>query len=68
MELTEIARELFECLAKRIYSPETEAEFGLTDRERAAIEAYLDHDEVPGVCVCGLEQGYCPEHYDPTRD
>ena len=42
MELTEIARELFECLTKRIYTPELDAELGLTDRERLAIEAFLD--------------------------
>lgn len=53
MELNEIARELFECLTKRVYTPELDAERGLTDRERAAIEAFLDlegdEDEVETV-------------------
>lgn len=42
MEIVEIARELFECLTKRIYSPALDAETGLSERERAAIEAFLD--------------------------
>jgi hypothetical protein len=37
-ELQQVARELFECLTERIYAPRLDAELGLTDRERAAIE------------------------------
>lgn len=40
---TELARELFECLMERVYSPrDVTAEGGLTERERAAIDQYLD--------------------------
>lgn len=52
-ELSTVARELFECLTLRIYTPQLDAETGLTDRERAAIEAFLDlegdEDEVETV-------------------
>lgn len=40
---TEVARELFECLMERVYSTrDVTAEGGMTDRERAAIDQYLD--------------------------
>lgn len=39
----ELARELFECLMERIYSVNEFYRVGdMTDRERAAIDAYLD--------------------------
>lgn len=52
-DMQQVARELFECLTLRIYTPQLDAETGLTDRERAAIEAFLDlegdEDEVASV-------------------
>jgi hypothetical protein len=42
MELKDIGRELFECLTARIYSPQVEMLNEMSERERAAIEAYLD--------------------------
>jgi hypothetical protein len=52
-EMQQVARELFECLMERVYTPQLDAETGLTDRERAAIEAFLDlegdEDEVETV-------------------
>jgi hypothetical protein len=42
MELKDIGRELFECLTARIYSPQVEVLNEMSERERAAIEAYLD--------------------------
>jgi len=42
MELKDIGRELFECLTVRIYSPQVEMLNEMSERERAAIEAYLD--------------------------
>ena len=51
MELKDIGRELFECLTARIYSPQVEMLNEMSERERAAIEAYLDleGDEPDGV-------------------
>ncbi len=52
-DMQQVARELFECLTLRIYTPQLDSEVGLTDRERAAIEAFLDlegdEDEVETV-------------------
>jgi hypothetical protein len=42
MELKDIGRELFECLTARIYSPQVVMLNEMAERERAAIEAYLD--------------------------
>ena len=42
MELKDIGRELFECLTARIYNPQVEVLNEMSERERAAIEAYLD--------------------------
>lgn len=42
MGLKEIGRELFECLTARIYSPQMEVLNEMSERERVAIEAYLD--------------------------
>lgn len=40
---TAVARELFECLLERVYSTrDVTVEGGLTDRERAAIDQFLD--------------------------
>ena len=51
MELKDIGRELFECLTARIYNPQVEVLNEMSERERAAIEAYLDleGDELDGV-------------------
>jgi len=51
MELKDIGRELFECLTARIYNPQVEVLNEMSERERAAIEAYLDleGDEPDGV-------------------
>jgi hypothetical protein len=46
MDLTDIARELFECLTERIYTPMASEVDGSTVRERAVIEAYLDLEGV----------------------
>ena len=50
MELKDIGRELFECLTARIYNPQVEVLNEMSERERAAIEAYLDleGDEMDG--------------------
>lgn len=42
MELKDIGRELFECLTARIYNAQVEVLNEMSERERAAIEAYLD--------------------------